>query len=133
MSEEILERAAIRELVDTYNDAVMRLDADAWAGTWAEDGVWVLPGTDGLAGRDTIVATWKMAMAQFEFVGFFASPGPIEVNGDTATGTWYQQELLDQKDGTTRHVIGRYSDQYVKLEGRWLFSKRVYEILRDRA
>ena len=132
MSEGLLERMAIRELVEAYNDAVMRLDAQAWGNCWAEDGVWQLPGMpDGLKGRETIVATWKMAMAQFEFVGFFGSVGPIVVDGDKATGICYQQEILDQKDGTTRTVIGRDTDEFIKEDGQWRFSKRLYEILRD--
>ncbi len=28
------DRLAIRELVDSYNDAVMRFDADAWSANW---------------------------------------------------------------------------------------------------
>jgi len=132
MSNEVADRLAIAELIATYNDAVMRLDAEAWGGTWAEDGIWSLPGMgDGIAGREAIVATWKMAMDQFEFVGFFASPGPVHIDGDTARGTLYQQELLVQKEGGERQVIGRYSDEYVKVDGQWRFKKRVYEVLRD--
>jgi uncharacterized protein (TIGR02246 family) len=132
MSNEVADRLAIAELIATYNDAVMRLDAEAWGGTWAEDGIWSLPGMgDGIAGREAIVATWKMAMDQFEFVGFFASPGPVHIDGDTARGTLYQQELLVQKEGGERQVIGRYSDEYAKVDGQWRFKKRVYEVLRD--
>ena len=132
MSNEVADRLAINELIATYNDAVMRFDADAWGSTWAEDGVWSLPGMgDGIAGRDAIVATWKMAMDQFEFVGFFASPGPVQIDGDTARGTLYQQELLVQKEGGERQVIGRYSDEFAKVDGKWFFKKRVYEVLRD--
>lgn len=71
-------------------------------------------------------------MAQFEFVGFFGSLGPVMVDGDRATGTCYQQEILDQKDGTTRTVIGRYRDEFIKEEEQWRFSTRRYEILRAR-
>lgn len=132
MSNEVADRLAIAELIATYNDAVMRLDAEAWGGTWAEDGIWSLPGMgDGIEGREAIVATWKMAMGQFEFVGFFASPGPVHIDGDNARGTLYQQELLVQKEGGERQVIGRYSDEYTKVDGQWLFKKRVYEVLRD--
>ena len=132
MSDETADRLAIQELIATYNDAVMRMDADAWGGTWAEDGTWVLPGiADGISGREAIVQTWQMAMSQFEFVGFFASPGPLEVNGDSARGTLYQQEFLYLKEGGERQVIGRYSDEFARVDGRWCSKKRVYEILKD--
>ena len=132
MSNEVADRLAIQELIATYNDAVMRMDAEAWGSTWAEDGVWSLPGMgDGIAGREAIVSTWKMAMSQFEFVGFFASPGPVQIDGDTARGTLYQQELLVQKEGGERQVIGRYSDEFAKVDGKWFFKRRVYEVLRD--
>ena len=132
MSDETADRLAIQELIARYNDAVMRLDASAWGSTWAEDGVWSLPGMgDGIRGRERILETWKMAMSQFEFVGFFASPGPLEINGDAAQGTLYQQEILYLKGGGERRVIGRYTDDFVKVNGQWKFAKRVYEVLRD--
>jgi ketosteroid isomerase-like protein len=107
----------------------MRFDAEAWASNWAEDGIWHLPGAGDVAGRDAIVTVWQGAMSAFSFVGFFASAGPIVVKGDSAEGTWYQQEFLHQKDGVKRSVTGRYQDEYVKLDGRWYFKKRVYEVL----
>jgi hypothetical protein len=78
-----------------------------------------------------VVARWKQAMDGFSFVGFFASAGPIVVDGDTARGTWYQQEFLHQKDGVKRSITGQYTDDYVKRNGRWYFSKRVYDILQS--
>ena len=59
------DRLAIRELLDTYSDAVCRVDAQAWGETWDEDGVWELPDYPELAkveGRAQIVAMWKAAM-----------------------------------------------------------------------
>ncbi len=132
MPDETADRLAIQELIATYNDAVMRVDADAWASTWAEDGIWSLPGMeDGIVGRRAIVDTWKLAMSQFEFVGFFASPGPLLIDGDRATGTLYQQELLYLKGGGERRVIGRYTDELTKVNGQWCFASRTYEVLRD--
>ena len=132
MSDETADRLAIQELIARYNDAVMRLDASAWSSTWAEDGVWSLPGMgDGISGRERILETWKMAMSQFEFVGFFASPGPLQIDGDKAQGTLYQQEILYLKGGGERRVIGRYTDDFVKVDEQWKFAKRVYEVLRD--
>jgi len=123
------DRLAIRELVESYNDAVMRFDAEAWAANWAADGSWSLPGAGTIEGKAAIVATWKQAMSAFEFVGFFASAGPIVVEGDRASATWYQQEFLHQKDGVKRRITGRYDDQYVKQSGRWYFQCRTYNVL----
>ncbi len=125
----IEDRLAIRELVDSYNDAVMRFDRDAWAANWTDDAVWSLPGMGDVAGKDKFVPMWQQMMSGFSFVGFFASAGPIVVDGNSAHGTWYQQEFLHQKDGAKRRITGRYEDDYVKRGGRWFFQKRVYSVL----
>lgn len=124
------DRLAIRELVESYNDAVMRFDAEAWAANWRDDATWALPGTgDGITGKANFVPMWQNAMSGFSFVGFFASAGPIVVTGDKAHATWYQQEFLHQKDGVRRNVTGKYEDDYVKAGGRWYFQKRKYEVM----
>ena len=127
------DRFAIRELIESYNDAVMRFDGDAWAENWTDDATWTLPGVGDLTGKDTFFPVWKQAMSAFEFVGFFASAGPIHVDGNSATGTWYQQEFLHQKDGVKRTVTGKYSDIYTKTGGRWYFTNRVYQVLESHA
>jgi len=123
------DRLAIRELVDSYNDAVMRFDRDAWASNWTDDATWSLPGMGEISGKDKFVPMWQQMMAGFSFVGFFASAGPIVVAGASAHATWYQQEFLHQKDGAKRRITGRYDDDYVKRDGRWFFQKRVYSVL----
>ena len=90
------DRLAIRELVDSYNDAVMRKDGDAWAENWRDDATWELPGAGPITGKENFFPMWQQAMSAFGFVGFFASAGPMTVNGDTAHATWYQQEFLHQ-------------------------------------
>lgn len=129
------DRIAIRELIDSYNDAVMRFDPADWGANWAEDGVWSLPGRGEVSGRDQIVPFWTAVMGAIEVDGFFASAGILTVTGDTAHGTWYQQEFLRDKpkEGsdaapTRRFVIGEYTDDYVKVDGRWLFKKRIYKV-----
>lgn len=124
------DRLAIRELVESYNDAVMRFDAEAWGANWSDDAHWSVPGLADATGRAAIVAQWQQAMAAFDCVGFFASAGPLAVDGQQARGTWYQQEFLYFKDGTKRVVIGRYDDEYVKQSGRWYFRRRSYSVLK---
>ncbi len=123
------DRLAIRELVDSYNDAVMRLDGEAWASNWTDDGIWSLPGVGEVAGKAKFYPMWQQAMSAFSFVGFFASAGPIIVTGDTAHGTWYQQEFLHMKAGGKQTITGQYEDDYVRKDGRWYFAKRVYAVL----
>jgi len=125
----IEDRLAIRELVECYNDAVMRFDGDAWQANWRDDAVWSLPGAGPIVGKENVYPIGQQAMSGFSFVGFFASAGPIIVDGDTAHGTWYQQEVLHQKGGVKRMVTGQYEDDYVKVDGRWYFQKRIYEVL----
>lgn len=121
---------AIRELVEAYNDAVMRFDAQDWSATWTEDAVWVLPGVGETRGREAIREVWSLAMSELEFVGFFASAGPLRVDGEQGTGRWYQQEFLHYKNGLKRAITGRYDDEYEKSDGRWQFRRRHYTILK---
>lgn len=123
------DRLAIRELVESYNDAVMRFDGDAWRANWLPDASWELPGVGEISGLENFFPVWEQAMSGFSFVGFFASAGPIQVSGDRARGTWYQQEFLHGKDGSKRQVTGKYQDDYIKVDGRWYFQKRVYRIM----
>ena len=124
----IEDRLAIRELVESYNDAVMRFDGEAWQSNWTDDATWSLPGRE-VQGKANFFPMWQESMSAFSFVGFFASAGPIIITGDTAKGTWYQQEFLHLEAGGKMNVTGRYEDEYVKKDGRWFFTKRVYSIL----
>ena len=127
------DRLAIRERIESYSDAVFRQDADAWIANWAEDGVWHLPalGLD-LTGRPAIRAAWEQAMSAFAVAGFFAVPGAIEINDDTATARSYTQEILVAKDGGgARKIVGAYDDTLVKRDGQWLFTRRAYNVLHD--
>jgi uncharacterized protein (TIGR02246 family) len=124
----IADRLAIRELFDSYADAVCVVDAAAWGDTWAEDGVWELPDYPELGrivGRSNIVTAWVAAMAHYPGIIFTATPGAIVVTGDRATARCWTSEVYDQH-GTTKRDRGRYDDVLVKRGGRWLFESRVF-------
>lgn len=126
----ILDRLAIRERIEAYSDAVFRHDADAWIACWAEDPVWSLPGAE-VRGRAVIRGAWEQAMAGFKLAAFFAVPGVVEVNGNTATARVYTQEILELAAGGMRRIIGAYDDELVKEGGAWVFKSRRYRVLRD--
>ena len=123
------DKLEINELVARYADAVCRRDQSAWADTWAEDGLWQLPGAPETRGRDNIVALWANAMAGFPFVAQLINNGTVDVEGDTASGRWYLTEHLKLPDGDIMFNIGVYQDSYVKTAGGWKFSERHYTVL----
>lgn len=122
------DRLAIRELLETYADAVTRRDADAWGATWAEDGVWSMPDYPEFptqTGRASIVALWVEAMKQYPGIMFEAWPGSIEIDGNRAIVRSYTSEVYDQGEITMRDR-GVYEDSCVKVDGRWLFAARTF-------
>jgi uncharacterized protein (TIGR02246 family) len=125
------DRLAIRELVDSYGDAVARHDAEAWGSNWAEDSVWTLnlPELPRVEGRSNIVALWRKAMAEYEYVLMSAKPGEIKVSGNQATGRFWTSEITRLKTGEEQRIAGRYEDEYVKRSGRWYFKSRNYKML----
>ena len=124
------DRIAIRELCETYADAVVRADADDWGKVWTEDAHWDLMGNK-VDGRQAIVAFWKQAMSGLEAVSFQCMPSSLEIDGDRASGRCQTQEYMKIKDGTTRAIGGLYEDKMVRVDGEWLFSERVYRIVAE--
>lgn len=122
------DRLAIRELLDTYADAVTRRDAETWGATWAEDAEWSLPDYPEIGttrGREAIVAMWVGAMEQYPGIMFEAWPGAIEVDGDRAVVRSYTAEVYDQGDRTMRDR-GQYDDVCVRQGGEWRFQSRTF-------
>lgn len=122
------DRVAISELHQTYADAVVRIDAEDWGKVWAEDARWSLMGME-TEGREAIVAFWKQAMSALESVSFHCIAAMTVVDGDTAIGRCQTQEILTNKDGSTRMLGGLYEDTMVKQNGQWLYSSRSFRIV----
>ncbi|WP_232492357.1 nuclear transport factor 2 family protein [Novosphingobium kaempferiae] len=122
------DRLAIRELLETYADAVTRRDAEAWGATWAQDAEWSLPDYPELGttkGRPAIVGMWIEAMKAYPGIMFEAWPGSVEVSGEHAVMRSYTSEVYDQ-DGVTMRDRGVYEDTCVKIDGKWLFKSRSF-------
>lgn len=125
----IEDRLAIRELQDRYADAVFRNDVDAYAATWTEDAHWEIAGkkADRVAG---IIALWKEFMLGMETVVMYATPGNIEISGDTGAGRWYIIDVNRTKDSRSLLINSLYDDIYSKdKEGNWRFKSRKLQIL----
>jgi len=125
------DRLAIRELLETYADAVSRCDAAGWGECWAEDAVWSMPDYPQFpdtVGKAAIVATWIEAMKGYPGIMFEAWPGAIDVDGDTAVVRSWTSEVYEL-EGKVHRDRGRYEDLCVKHGGKWLFSKRTFRSL----
>ena len=118
----------IRNLVARYSDAVGRRDEQAWANTWASDAGWSV-GPTRASGREHIVKTWSGLMALFRFVTQMPQSGFIELEGETARGTWQVMELGWPQAGDATCTLGIYDDRYRLTSEGWRFSERTFHIV----
>jgi SnoaL-like domain len=131
------DRAEIEELQARYMFALDWFDADAYAGTFTEDGTlnWAR-GT--VTGRDAIrkeVQGMRAALAPY--YGDDGSGKPvhlrhiitnisIQIKGDAATGNAYWFEMSNNAPGHTIKVGGfsHYEDTLRRVKSHWLFASR---------
>jgi hypothetical protein len=62
-----------------------------------------------------------------EFLVQTTHAGVIELDGDTASGRAYMQEVLRTRDGHAEVNYAIYHDRYRRTAGGWKFTERVYE------
>jgi hypothetical protein len=55
-------------------------------------------------------------------------PGTIQLDGETASGRAYMQELIRFRDGRSELNYAIYHDRYQRTGDGWKFTERVYEI-----
>ncbi|WP_439133541.1 nuclear transport factor 2 family protein [Pseudomaricurvus sp.] len=126
------ERLAIRELIETFAVGVTTIDPELWASTWADEGCWKTPSMPALVeGKEAVVEKFKEMMAYVKFMSMSAIPSPTDLvfDGDKAKGRAYCRELIFPKAGGQKIVIGFFDDEYVKRDGRWLFTSRIYTVI----
>jgi uncharacterized protein (TIGR02246 family) len=133
--QKLLDRAEIDALVARYVTALDTLDADAYAGVFAEDAVFELPGAvhRGRAAIRKIVTDLQEARARNDAAG---TPSPrlyhvmsntsIEiVDATNARHQSYAQTVRAAENGQfVVGFMGRYEDVLVKRDGRWLIQSR---------
>ena len=118
----------LRALMARYIDAVNRRDGEAWIRAWAEDATWGLMGQE-VQGRDNILALWQQMMSGFEFAVMMPSSSLFEVEGDSGSGHWYLQEFTRDLEGNAAMVLSRYRDTYSRVDGKWLYQSRHYDVM----
>ncbi len=122
---------AIRRLVDQYCDGVIRRDASIWGDTWSVDAHWNLVMGRELLGKKAIVDLWTTAMGAFNWTIQTAEHFSLNIDEAKGTGSGHVvvRERYERTDGTRGDLLAKYIDQYVKIDGEWLFAERILEII----
>ena len=118
----------VRNLVARYADAIASRDLDAWVATWAEQCEWSVLGTS-RSGRAGVLERLEELLGGLDFVVQIASGGIVELEGDRGRGRWTVTEHGRFASGDPLFTLGVYDDQYIREDGRWCFSKRVFHAI----
>ena len=125
----IADRVEIEALRGEYTDAVMMRDYDRVAVLFTPDGALRMPNVPvDLVGLDQIRAWGDRVPAFVDYLVQTTHPGIIRLDGDTASGRAYLQELIRLRDGSSHLNYAIYHDRYRRTADGWKFAERVYEI-----
>ena len=109
----IADRVEIEALRGEFTDAAMMRDRARLASLFTPDGVLRMPNIPvELVGREEIRAGGERLQAQWDFFVQTTHPGTIQLDGDTATGRAYIQELARARDGRQGLNYAIYHDRY---------------------
>lgn len=114
---------AIKKLKARYtNYCDNGYDPDGIASLFTEDAIWDGGVFGKRVGREAIRKFFQGASKMLPFAIHYVMNPIIEVNGNTATGSWYLFQTCTFAEGN-QAVWGaaRYSEEYVKQDGEWKF------------
>jgi ketosteroid isomerase-like protein len=125
----IADRVEIGALQGEFTDAVMMRDYDRVASLFTPDGALRMPNIPAeLIGREQIRAWGERVPALVDYLVQTTHPGTIQLDGDTASGRAYLQELGRFRDGRSELNYAVYHDRYQRTADGWKFTERVYEV-----
>ncbi len=125
----IADRVEIEALRGEFTDAAMMRDRARLASLFTPNGALRMPNIPAeLVGREEIRAGGERLQALWEFFVQTTHPGAIQLDGDTATGRAYIQELARARDGRQGLNFAIYHDRYQRTGDGWKFTERVYEV-----
>ena len=132
---EAADRLAIRELVEAYAHCADRRDAKGQMALFAEDAHFVVfmnakdpkPSQE-LHSREALAPVFADLNKYAATMHFVGQSTILSISGNRATGEAYTlAHHLTVENGKRRLMIAtlRYSDQFVKIDGEWLFAERL--------
>lgn len=127
--ENTADHLAIRDLTARFTDAVNRRAPKELAELFTEDGHWQVPGTSGATGREAVSSMLKSLLDNFPHLIQLTHSGHIDVDGDTASATWYVSESGADAAGNGFTFTGVYTDALVRTGDGWRFAQRSFAFL----
>jgi ketosteroid isomerase-like protein len=125
----IADRVEIEALRGELTDAAMMHDYDRAASLFTPDAVVRIPHIHAeTIGREEIRAGAERLQGLLDYFVQNTHPGTIQLEGDTASGRVYIQELIRFRDGRSELNYAIYHDRYQRTADGWKFTERVYEI-----
>jgi ketosteroid isomerase-like protein len=125
----VADRVEIEALCGEFSDAAMMRDRPRLASLFTPDGALRMPNIPvELVGREQIRAGGERLQEQWDFFVQTTHPGAIQLDGDSASGRAYIQELVRLRDGSSHLNFAIYHDRYQRTPDGWRFAERVYEV-----
>src|ERR1700722_15463168 len=125
----IADRVEIEALRGEFTDAAMMRDYDRLASLFTSDGALRMPNIPAeLEGREQIRAWGDRVPDLVDFLVQNTHPGAIRLDGDSASGRAYMNELGRARDGRSELNYAIYHDRYQRTGDGWRFTERVYEV-----
>jgi hypothetical protein len=124
----IADRVEIEALRAEFSDAVMMRDYHRLASLFSAEGTLRIPGIPDMVG-EIAIRTWGAQVPDVvDYLVQTAHPGTIRLDGDTASGRVFIEELISLHDGLSGLNYAIYHDRYQRTSDGWRFTERVYEI-----
>jgi hypothetical protein len=120
--ETLADKIAIIDLTGQYNRAFDEADAQAWAGTFTDDGVLDSALSGATTGRHALVAMCTELAGTDQVGHVITTDFTISVDQDRAVQTC-TGVILNGPNGDT---VGRYDDQLIRTADGWRFTYRKY-------
>jgi hypothetical protein len=124
------DRVGRRELYETYVDAVAMNDAELWASTWVDDCVWHIAGQT-TEGKDKTApcgsSLWTTSRARCSLVLLARSRSTMTPQRGVTT----RSRSCGSRQEAFSDCKGRYADEIVRRDGRWLFKNRSYTVVQE--
>lgn len=125
-ADEVADRMALKELVDTFSNLADVKDVDAQMALFTDNAEVHSKSGDRVSvmkGKEQIGKAFANYLALFDVVYHLNGQQTVEIKGNEATGISYCFVTLI--GGGKKNQSGvRYRDTYVKVDGKWLIKKR---------